>query len=120
MQGAFPAALGPRGEQQGEAQLEVAQEDRLDQVVAVFNFGAEPAKLELPFPSGRWHQEIDSADLHWQADDTLVLHQQLAPRPQFEPFRHSKGSATPGRLDSDGNVELILSPLSFMLYLKDL
>ena len=104
---------------QGEAQTEAARGDSLDQVAAVFNFGTEPAKLALPFPAGRWHQEIDSAALRWQADDTLVLNQQPGPRPRFDWFRHPKDSAAPDRLDSDGSVELVLSPLSFVLYLKD-
>jgi len=64
------------------------------QTAAAFHFGEKPVTLSLPVPQGEWGKLVDSADPRWEGS----------------------GSAIPGALRSKGEITLVLSPRSFVLF----
>jgi maltooligosyltrehalose trehalohydrolase len=68
-----------------------------EEVFMVFNFSDSPISPTLPVPAGRWQKQLDSAGELWQG----------------------RGSIVPEQFDSNGEVTLTLSPLSFALFIKE-
>jgi len=82
------------------------EEDRLmfvrrwsedSEAITVFNFKNEEVSLTLPFPAGRWHKRLDSADERWRGN----------------------GSTSPEQLNSEGEATLTLNPNTFALFTKE-
>src|SRR5262249_8692802 len=65
-----------------------------DEAFQVLNFGTGPATLTVPVPQGRWHKVLDSAEVRWLGG----------------------GSGLPDRLLSEGEAEVAVRPLAFVLY----
>jgi maltooligosyltrehalose trehalohydrolase len=66
------------------------------ETVIAFHFGAEPARVSFPLPSGSWTKLIDSAEERWSGP----------------------GSLAPATIDSQGETSLSLSPKSFVAYAR--
>jgi len=67
-----------------------------EQAIAAFHFGEAPSSLAFPLPAGRWHKQLDSAEERWSGPGSLV----------------------PARITSEGEVDLSLSPQSFVLFIS--
>ncbi len=68
------------------------------EVTAVFSLNDGQVSVNLPFPTGRWHKSLDSAEERWQGG----------------------GSNIPELLDSKGEVTLTFSPWAFALFVKEI
>jgi maltooligosyltrehalose trehalohydrolase len=66
--------------------------------LTLFNFGSEPATLELNVPAGTWEKLLDTADDRWQ------------------PSTPGAATALPERLESRGTVALTLAPHTCALF----
>ncbi len=63
------------------------------EAITVSAFGDAEASVTLPVPQGQWQKRLDSAESRWLG----------------------KGSHVPEKLNSDGKIDLILAPKSFVL-----
>jgi maltooligosyltrehalose trehalohydrolase len=79
-----------------EKVLRVRMNGELAQAVILVHFGPEPLDLSLPWPEGGWHKGLDSADPRWGGP----------------------GSQAPPVIQGDKEIDLRLSPLSLMVYLR--
>lgn len=61
-----------------------------DEVCAIFCFNDKRLAISLPIPRGHWHKVLDTAEECWLGDGTTV----------------------PVKVESDGNVELTLTPMA--------
>jgi len=73
--------------------LIVRRRSRFDEVFLIFGFSEQQKSLPAPLPAGRWKKILDSADQRW-----------LGP-----------GSLLPEEVESDGRIELPLTPHAFVL-----
>ncbi|MBI5591588.1 MAG: malto-oligosyltrehalose trehalohydrolase [Deltaproteobacteria bacterium] len=62
----------------------------------VFHAGDKPVSARVPLPAGCWRREIDSAEAKWGGS----------------------GSALAGTIDSEGEIEMELSPYAFLMLSK--
>jgi len=67
-----------------------------DEAILVFNFGDVPMLSCLPFSSGRWNKQLDSADQQW----------------------HGNGSPISGQINSEGEVTLAIAPKAFAVFTR--
>jgi maltooligosyltrehalose trehalohydrolase len=66
------------------------------EAVTLFYFGKEPQDLPLPWPAGRWHKRLDSAETSWEGP----------------------GSQAPPLIQGGDETSLRISPLSLMVYFR--
>jgi len=67
-----------------------------DEVFLVFHAGGSPVTAVIPVPAGRWRRELDSSSKHWEGP----------------------GSNLADQLSSAGELELTLSPFTFLVLRK--
>jgi maltooligosyltrehalose trehalohydrolase len=70
------------------------------EIFAALSFSFDPVTIKLDVPSGKWKKQFDSADPRWDKNSDL------------------SAKAKAHTLKSEGEVELTLTPHSFVLYLK--
>jgi maltooligosyltrehalose trehalohydrolase len=73
--------------------LLVRRWDASGQVLIVHSFDRIPASVNLPVPAGKWHAVLDSNEERWQGD----------------------GGATTDKPQSDGEIQLRLTPWAFLV-----
>jgi len=64
------------------------------EVMIHYNLGSRPEKVQIIWPSGQWRRLVDSADNCWAGPGTIIAEQ----------------------LESNGVIELIIPPRSFVAY----
>jgi maltooligosyltrehalose trehalohydrolase len=69
-----------------------------EEVVIIFNFSNNQTSFELPVPVGHWQKQLDSSDVRWLGNGSIVSE----------------------RIDSEGEVALTLNPKSFVLFTKEI
>jgi len=69
-----------------------------DEVIIIFNFSNNQTSMALPVPTGHWQKQLDSSDIHWLGNGSIVTE----------------------KLDSEGEVALTLNPKSFVLFTKEI
>jgi maltooligosyltrehalose trehalohydrolase len=76
--------------------LLVKRWDSSNRVFVASHFDQAPTELALPIPPGRWHRRLDSAEEQWGG----------------------KGSETPAAIVSGGEVQLLLGPWAFLVFVQ--
>jgi maltooligosyltrehalose trehalohydrolase len=75
--------------------LYVKRSSEMGDAIMAFNFSGEEISIALPFPEGEWEKRLDSADARWQGHSLVA-----------------------DALHSTGEINLNLSPTSFVLFTR--
>jgi maltooligosyltrehalose trehalohydrolase len=78
---------------EGSKSLYVRRWQEDSEVVIIYNFSDNAVKMHQFVSAGEWHRILDSADKRWLGG----------------------GDTIPGKIDSKGEIDLIVEPKSFVL-----